>query len=207
MINNNLNITCNNDYQTNLAIKNCSLPKDCEKQNNVFQVEKLPRKNEGMYVLNQKLYDNRYDYNCKRDPRLFDQVRGEILQLDRPPIDSTANIKSIFTDENLSNNRTVYRNYKDITRGDVEYYVNNKQKDAFFNPVFSNETNVYGYLYKDPMDAIKPAYFRQVRECSNDTDKFDGCLSFIHDSNEQRADLISKQMNIRNRQKYESRWY
>lgn len=207
MINTNLNITCNDDHETNLSIKNCILPKDCDKQNNVFKTNKQPMENQGVYVLNQKLYDNRYDYNCKRDPRLIHGMRGDILQLNRPPIDSTANITSIITDETLNNNGNVYRNYKDITRGDIEYYVNNNQKDVFFKPVFSNQTNVYSQLYKDPMDAIKPRYVRELRECSNDTDKFDGCLSFIHDTNEHRADLISKQMNTRNGQKYESRWY
>ena len=104
-----------------------------------------------------------------------------------------------------------YRTYTDIKSGQIVYYVDKEIQDAFFNPLFENNSTAVGTVYVDPMGSIKPQYDRipiynnNVLDTDNNT-HYKGGLSWIQDSCESREDLIALQMRKHNQSRYEPRW-
>lgn len=145
------------------------------------------------------------------DPRLISAVRGgDVLTLDRPPIQSSMKTSEIINDKSLNKYGQQYSGYEDINAGQILYYVDKHFIDPFYMPIFSTSANVQGVLYQDPMGSMKPHYIRTPLKCSNPvTEKFnyDGELSWIHDSTNHREDLLSRQMSKMNQQRFEPRWY
>ena len=144
------------------------------------------------------------------DPRLIDVVRSDLLRLDRPPIDSSIKLDTIYKDNNLINYGKNYKTYSDIGAGQITYYVDKSIEDPFFQPNFTINNRTTGTLYQDPMGSTKPQYNRYPIK-SNDpinSDKFlfDNDLSWIDDSTFHREDLMEKQMRKRLQQRWEPRW-
>ena len=106
-------------------------------------------------------------YNSK-DPRLIDVPRSFSMVLDSMPIDSN-NLKltEINTTPYLDKYGQDYKTYSDINAGNILYYNDTSIEDAFFGPNFVTSSNVYSYLYKDSMGAIKPHYERIPLKCKD----------------------------------------
>jgi len=139
------------------------------------------------------------------DPRLLDPRRNIITKLDRPPLHGDL---SVFPDNvnwnpYLDNYGKNYRTYSDINTGDIVYYYDQTISDAYSNPNFVIRSNVDHLLFKDPMGAIKPQYFREPFTNSLNYLSKD---SFMRDSLFHREDLMSKQMRKHNEQRFETRW-
>jgi hypothetical protein len=148
-------------------------------------------------------------YTAPGDGRLIDVPRGIQTTLDRPPIQDSVKLDEIYSDK-LKNYGTGYKTYSDINAGQIMYYINESQEDPFFSPNFTTSAKVEATLYQDPMSSIKPAYKRvplkSVNPLTNDNKNYEGGLSFIQDSQEHRADLMSKQMWKTNQQRWMPRW-
>lgn len=215
-------------YPTNMSVRNCEFPKyyDCYNKN-VFRTGIEPDPKKGFHILNPQLIPSMYakDFvpvDCPEgsgcgagfastDPRLVSAAHsGQVLTLDRPPIDASMRLSKIDTDPKLNGYGQCYKNYSDVDAGQVTYYVNKEREDPFYPPVFSTPAYTVGEMYQDPMGALKPQYNRYTgipQGPCNDQECYDGCLSWIQDSSGHREDIISKQMRKRNEQRYAPRWY
>ena len=224
-------------YNSNLSIKNCDFKKydcnigkynDCGRKE-IFKQQIEPRLLNDFDILNKNVYKSAFDktfqkVDCPRnngcnstvytsnDPRLVSVVNGgQIQTLDRPPLNASIKLADIYTDPSLKNYGANYKSYDDINAGDIVYYIDKSIEDAFFQPNFTNPSNVTGVIYKDPMSAFKPVYERKPIKDNNmlDTNRnrtYNTGLSFLNDTNEHREDLMSKQMYKTNKNRYSSRW-
>lgn len=137
------------------------------------------------------------------DPRLYDPVRAIRTHLDRPPYQNNMYLKDINESEEMEK----YTSPFDYTtaKGQITYYYNKAQEDAYFKPVFDKESKVEGYIHKDPMDNVRPRY---NRISSYNPLNYEGkdCLSDIWDSNHHREDIMTHQQTKNNSQKWMPRW-
>ena len=145
------------------------------------------------------------------DPRLISNMHnGQVLILDRPPIDESIKLKDIYTDPRMKYYGQKYNDYSDINAGQILYYIDNKLEDTLFQPLFENASQVSGTIYKDPMGATYPEY-RRIPIIDNNVLKtknrsYSYGLSSINDINEFREDIIHKQMRVNDRQRYTPRY-
>ena len=218
-----MSYTKEKNIPTNMSTENCNTSY-CYYNGKRFYQDIEPKNNEGYTILNPDIIKNNKskdfkpiysknnnEYYYSPDPRLIHVPYSERLILDFPPLTNNINSKNIETEETLDNYGQKYKDYSDINAGYITYYVNKKYTDAFYSPTFGSSANVYGTLYKDPMDSLKPQYNRESLKQNNvlntQRKSYDGCLSWINDSNNFREDLISKQMRKRNQERYEPRWF
>jgi hypothetical protein len=212
-------------YPTNMSVRNCNFSPYYNCYNKKpFKVQNEPDNLKGFTYFNPDTltYDNTfeqvecpYDKNkivyASTDPRLVGVPQGgQVQTLDRPPVNSAIKLADIYN-ENLRNYGKNYRTYTDIKSGQIVYYVDKEIQDAFFNPLFENNSTSVGTIYVDPMGSIKPQYDRIPIYNNNllDTDNnthYKGGLSWIQDSCESREDLIALQMRKHNQSRYEPRW-
>lgn len=156
------------------------------------QVE--PLDNYGMAVLNTGLYNNNaFD---KNDSRLYDTVGREII-LDKIPENPLPSIDEIYTNKiNGSYIEPVYKSYKNITNGNIEYHqgLNSTYRD----PIFSKK-NTLTVAHIDPMGTKTMEYIRD-----NDTNRCQRkvpviCNAWLSDTQNHREDIMSHQMSKMNR--------
>jgi len=218
---------------TNMSIYSCSIPKELDNYSTsrafLSSIQPNPVKH-GYTILNPSAVKNKlatdfnYIENCNppvscnkkqfmsMDPRLISvQHSGQVLSLDTPPITVDIPLDQISTDSSLDNYGQNYKDYSDVSAGQITYYIDKSQEDPFFLPNFATSANTKGYLYQDPMSSIKPQYTRQSLFENNrfkpTRSKFTGCLSSIEDSLSFREDLMARQMLKRNQQRYEPRYF
>ena len=216
---------------TNMSVKNCNVNDtyfDCYDNKKFSNTNLQPSLKEGITNINPKVYQDKYakDFSsikCNEtngcpelqwtspDPRLISAPRGgKSYTLDNRPIDSTISLENVAIDKNLDNYGQNYNTYSDINEGQILYYINHSREDPFYRPLFVNSVDVTGVLYKDPMGALKPRYERvplvKDNPIGQTRDNYEGCLSWIQDSTEHREDLMAKQMNVRNQQRWMPRW-
>jgi len=145
------------------------------------------------------------------DPRLISASHGgQSLTLDNPPIDGKIYLDELSTNKNLDNYGKYYSTYSDINAGNITYYIDNSIKDPLFKPIFSIPARLTSTLYEDPMGSIKPQYDRQPLNyydpINSDKNDYKGNLPWLQDTQEYREDIISKQMNKHNEQRFDYRW-
>lgn len=220
---------------SSISVRDCSVPQyyECYDRRE-FKSNIEPTNNSGYEYLNPQVSQNLFSrdfqkFSCEgnksqqddrfancntvyasSDPRLIDVPRSEIMPLDRPPYDSAIKLNEIYTDPKLRNYGKGYRTYSDIYAGQISYYVNRSQEDAFYEPNFTTSSQMIGTLYKDPMGSIKPQYDIYPLTCNNPitshNDNYEGELSWIQDSQFHRQDLMAKQMRTRNQTLWQPRW-
>lgn len=190
----------------------------------MFRQDIQPKKNDGYIYLNPsaiqsklaldfKPFINKHDSFCSKiqyfspDPRLISASHGgQRLTFGNPPIDD----KNYLDEFTLGNYGKNYNTYSDINAGNITYYIDNSIKDPLFKPIFSIPARSTGAFYKDPMGSVKAQYDRQslnYYDPINSGKKYykEG-LSWLHDSQEHREDLLSKQMNKKNQERFECTW-
>jgi hypothetical protein len=199
----------------------------------VFKIQETPNNKEGNYLINKSLLKNiKYDptfkpinaKDCPRsncsgttwlasDPRLYNAVSSQWMQLDSPPIESTPKLNTLITNKDLDKYGQRYRSYKDVDAGYIKYYIDRDIEDAFFKPNFPTEGTSVGVMYQDPMGSMKPQYdLIPLKSFGNPLtdDKCDVAgdygLSFMKDTQFHREDLNSRQMRVINQQRYSPRW-
>ena len=76
--------------------------------------------------------------------------------------------------------------------------------------MFATTAEVTGYIYRDPMGALIPRYERTPIEYINPITAprcgYECGLSWLHDTTNQREDIMSKQMSRMNSEKWSARW-
>jgi hypothetical protein len=216
---------------TNLGVYNCEVPSyfDCYDKL-TFKKGQEPSSKQGWWYINPQAVTDKMpsmefqqvkcndpsNPNCKvgyvsSDPRLIDAVFGTTMILDTAPMDSSIKLGDIYDDPRLCNYGQGYRTYSDITAGDIVYYNDESIQGPFFEPNFVSTANVESYLYQDPMSALKPHYERTPLKCdnpmTNESTKFNYCLSWMQDSTEHREDIMSKQLAKTNQMRYAPRYF
>jgi hypothetical protein len=146
---------------------------------------------------------------AKNDGRLVQNARNMPTFLDRPPyeanIGSVESQTSIYTEPKYSTfGARKYTDYRDINLGQIMYYYDKSTADPYFQPNFVRRVEVDYSLFKDPMGAIKPEYFRTNSNFTNYNFSKD---QFTRDSMDFREDLMERQMRVMNQQKFDSRYY
>lgn len=160
-----------------------------------------------------KPFITKQDSSCPKiqyssaDPRLISASHGgQRLTFGNPPIDDR-NYLDEFTLGKYGKN---YNTYSDINAGNITYYIDNSIKYPLFKPIFSIPARSTSTLYKDPMGSVKAQYDRQSLNyydpINSEKNYYKEGLSWLHDSQEHREDLLSKQMNKINEQRFESRY-
>ena len=221
--------TCDvNPVATNLdsfpsgrAVPNCCTPINLE-CTNTMAIDTViePNIQYGYDYLNPQLAQKSFATDFKKtqcrsgtvyfstDPRLIDPRRGQMIALDRPPYDTDVKLDTIYSNSN--HGCGVYPNYQGVNRGQILYYTDREQKGSYFTPNFTISTNVDRTLFKDPMGSIKPHYARIPIKDNNPMDvdrkSYNGQLSWISDSLEQRENIMASQMAVRNQSRYQSRY-
>jgi hypothetical protein len=219
---------------TNIGVPNCIYSKSYDIDNRkIFKINKLPSHKTGSYLINQSLNKNiHYDptfkpinyKDCPRtscsgttwlasDPRLYNAVSSQWMQLDSPPIETTPKLNTLITNKKLDKYGQRYKDYSDVDAGYIKYYVDRDIEDAYFKPVLAMKGTSIGRMYQDPMGNIKPEYsFIPDEKITNPLtdDKCDVAgdygLSFIKDTQLQREDIQSLQIQPINQVRYVPRW-
>jgi len=132
------------------------------------------------------------------DARLNDTTRNYIQELDIKPIQVFYNLinDNISHNPQLKNYGKNYKSYSTVTGGQIQYYIDDQQAQPFDKPIYAATTRAVGYMFKDPMDAIKPQF-----EKAYAYDSFTG-LSWLDDSCAQRDDITALQQRKHNEQEY-----
>jgi hypothetical protein len=149
------------------------------------------------------------------DSRLKHAMYGNMpLDIDKRPMDmevEAVNTNDVYSDK-WKDWKTGFSNYRDISKGQITYYVDKEIAPPFNHPMFENKAAIMGYVTVTPMNKVKPMYKRTPLKCRDclDTNKcrcdYLGGLSWIEDSNEQREDIMASQLWRTNSSKWESRW-
>ena len=189
----------------------------------MFHQNIQPKRNDGYIYLNPsamqnkfavdfKPFINKHDSSCPKiqyfsaDPRLISASHGgQRLTFDNSPIDDKNHLDE-FTLGNYGKN---YNTYSDINAGNITYYIDNSIEYPLFKPIFSISARSTSTLYKDPMGSVKQQYDRQPLNyydpLNSDKNYYKGGLSWLQDTQEHREDILSKQMNKINEQRFEYR--
>lgn len=151
------------------------------------------------------------------DPRLLDPRRNVMLQLDTFPANygvlnsgnqpSSINMMQIYTDKKCGYGKN-YRNYDDITEGDITYYIDKDIQSEFSYPNFTIPSISTGVVFSNPMTNFEPVYTRTQMSGINKDIQIDNYnpLSSIRDTNSHREDIMSYAMAKINKEKYSARY-
>jgi hypothetical protein len=136
------------------------------------------------------------------DPRLYDNRRGQINPLDRPPYTGKVLLKDVYSPE-LNRYGKDYNSYSDITAGQIQYYYSKDIAGAYSLPNFTQRSEVNREIFKDPMGAIKPVYTRcPIKPKAMST----GCLQDIRDSTIHRESIMEGLTAKMNQRRWASRY-
>ena len=212
---------------TNMSVRNCEFSNNYERPIFSQSIQPLPKsgfQNLNPQVLTDKFSPNFTLLNCppsqacstpqfyNSDPRLISSSHnGQILTLDSVPIESSMKLRDIPKDERLNNYGQKYQSYEDVGAGQIMYYINKSREDPYYEPLFVSSAKVDGYLYQDPMGALKPQYSRTPLRADNPIgqlprNNYEGCLSSTQDALDHRQDLMARQMRKHNEQRFMPRY-
>jgi hypothetical protein len=215
---------------TNMSVPNCNFQDDYQGYDSKpFKYSKTPQNNTGYSILNPNSVQNKYvsDFDkIKVDGKdayitsiqdgsvKSNMHNGQYTIVDVPYRDSGVSLNQmdkIYTDKFLNNYSTGYKNYSEIEGGDIIYYVNKSNQEPFFSPIFSESSdfNTTSIMYKDPMGSLKPQYIRHSNKPTNKINErinFDSGLSWIEDTNEHREDLLARNIQKLNQNRWDARW-
>lgn len=153
----------------------------------------------------------RDNYSTAYDGRLINAARGgQLTDLDSIPMSVDLTPKEIMDDKSLDYYGQNYKGYEDVNAGQIKYHIDKDLVGPYHETNFQIPCEIKGYIYKDPMGALKPEYYRKPTvspNCPLEPVKTMGCLSDMHDSICHREDIMSRQMRKRNQQRWETRWY
>ena len=213
-----------NSIPSNMSVTNCCVDSIPYGDSTIFRVNNQPvddgRKS---YTINPSVFQGKVmtDYVPVKfeektvykgyDAKLINSMRGSApMLLDRPPLNSEPQQLDQIYCPLYGSYDGKYNSYKDIDTGYIMYYVDGERENPYTEPVFSTTAKITGYLYKDPMDSVKPTYDRipitRPPKTTIKRDNYYGKLSWIEDSTEHREDMLSYQMRKRMQQEYVPRW-
>lgn len=138
-----------------------------------------------------------------RDPRLVDPVRNIRMVLDRPPYQprNVQPLAHMYDDcENDIRPKVYNGGYESIYPGDVWYYIDPTQAQAYDNPEYALQQAVVPFVFQDPMGGLKPQYDR-VPLYKNNQNISD--YTFDQDQITFREDMITRLQRTMNQTDYQ----
>lgn len=152
------------------------------------------------------------------NPTTLDSARALRMVFDRPNYTGQVNIgmrgpSEIYTPMYDRLGRG-YSTYTDINAGDIRYYIDATEKDAYSTPNYTTPAAVRSSVYVDPMENAKPVYdrapltdymWRPLKSTPQST-IYDACDSFTHDQLEFRQDIMARQQEKMNQRNWVYRW-
>jgi hypothetical protein len=164
----------------------------------MFNLSIQPSHERGYQVLNHLGISDVQDYvpgvYCgvkSANPITYDAARGMHIEYDRPSRSANISYPTMYED---FDHYTPY----DVNNGQIQYYVDNSIKDAYYEPVFDMPSRVIAYDYVDPMGTHKPQYERKIPQCVINSYS---CLSSINDSTFHREDIMARQQATHNQER------
>lgn len=139
-------------------------------------------------------------YYASMDPRTVDVVRNTRMVFDAPPFEApnTQPIQGLYSDPGFKTGYDVYN------AGSIRYYTDPDTADPYGTPPYIIPSQVIPTLFQDPMGALRPYYEKiPLTEKSNYFYEY----SFDQDQINWREDLMSKQSEKQNSQKWDSFQY
>lgn len=144
------------------------------------------------------------------NPLLIDAMRGDRLLLDRPNLTGKVPINvcpNQVYQPWLNTYGKNYTNYNDITGGQIQYYVDPTNADAYYPPNFVTPALIDHTIKVNPMGVVYPQYERQsMQPYMWDGCNKDECNSSTKDQLTFREGLMASQMRKMNQQRYQPRW-
>jgi hypothetical protein len=145
-----------------------------------------------------------------RDPRQFNAMTAQLMSLDTAPINGSVKLKNIYS-KKYDDYGIGYKPYTKINDGQIVYYVDRSIEDAFFKPVFSDNSIQQTVMFADPMGAKKPEYTRIPKINTQNPvieqmSPYPDCLSFIQDTQSFREDIMGYQMRKQNQFRFSPLW-
>lgn len=153
----------------------------------------------GFQTINPQVYTDKVAKTSDNDARLINPFTGHRIVLSQQPIDgSVASIDMYDSDRSQQK----VSDYKDISLGQITYYVDKSIANAFYEPNFTQASKEVGVTYIDPMGSIKPQYTMVPKPIDIKTAKDIG-LSYLYDTAFHRENIMASQMTVRNQQRWE----
>lgn len=202
-------------HPTNLAIWSCEEPKF---NNDYYKIETLLEPNINLENITNKdinklkiKEDMSYkkignSYISPNNPKMK-ILGGGAIGLDKRPLSGEINIDDIYKMD-LSNYGGIYKDYSNISAGDIKYYLNPEMTELRNRNIFSQTGITTKLLYKNPQNTIKPYYLH--KNIFNNNNKEPRNPFELRDSQHMlnnREELMTLQMNKMNSTNYEKRFF
>ena len=127
------------------------------------------------------------------NPKSYDVRRAIRVPLDKPSQVGSIPLCNLYTNKQLRH----YTPY-DMNKGQIQYYIDDSIKDAYYKPIYDIPFSTMAYMYTDPMTSEKPHYV--LVNSNEDVDDY-SVLSSISDSTFHRENLIASQQAKRNQER------
>lgn len=175
--------------------------------NTNIYIEPIPEEQLPNYYLNKDagmvfagdFYKSKGLYQSK-DPRTIDVPRNFRMTFDRPPYQTPNTQPQQHLYSTPGSSTGFYDNYKNIRSGQVIYYTN-EIADPYSRPTYTIPSETIPTLLQDPMGALRP-YYEKIPIFQDDTNLSE--YSFDRDQMSFREDLMSKQQQKANSQKWDT---
>lgn len=125
------------------------------------------------------------DVYVSLNPKTMRYVDGARVGLDRPSTTGSVPLSQIYKNPLLDR----YTPYN-MDKGQIQYYIDNSIKDAYYKPVFDIPSKTVNVAYVDPMTSFKPHYILDINQKSIDNYS---PYSWIRDSTFYRENLMASQ--------------
>ena len=163
-----------NGIPTNMSVRDCNFSHyyDCDNKK-LFKAQIEPRNLNKYEFLNPYAISKSYDKNfvgvkgsdtksyndtvyTSNDPRLVSATHsGQILALDKPPINESIELDKIYTDPKMKYYGQKYNSYGDINAGQILYYIDKSIEDTLYQPLFENNARISDNALLFPMNNIE----------------------------------------------------
>lgn len=127
------------------------------------------------------------------NPKTKRGVDGARVILDRPSTTGSVPENQIYRNP-LLNRYTPYN----MNKGELQYYIDNSIKDAYYKPVYDIPSSTINVPYIDPMSSFKPHYILCFKQ--KDIDNYSP-YSFIRDTTYYRENITASQQAKYNAQR------
>ncbi len=137
-----------------------------------------------------------------QDARLFDSPRAMQLCLNAPPADSSVWMDYVYDPAFVPPiyNRE-YTSYKDITPGQIIYYIDPEVAPAFRKQIYNLDGATRVDMFRTPMDKVEPMFYLQPDQQTYNNISKD---TFARDQLYFRNEITALQQRGHNKTRYEA---
>jgi hypothetical protein len=143
-------------------------------------------------------------YSYPNDGRMKDGARGIDTVLDRP---ATVGFFGDYMTDTVTRDysgsyKGIYQNYNEMNNAQITYYVDQSTAQPFFSPVYTLSSYVDKVVFVDPMDSVKPQYYKTPVTSTLNSVCSD---QFCRDQLSHRENLMASQSSLYNRTSWVNR--